>query len=143
MDTPIQIIYIQQLQETNSGNEKERARLVNELSRLRSGVSDATDAMKGAASGIGGKKDDGDKEERNEEEKKEKDEIDRYWELNKAIESVTEYVTSFWNSLSTFMGLVTKFFNTLPIEIRAVCITFFTTACTLGLLKILKHQEGV
>ena len=84
---------LQQLQETNSGNEKERARLVNELSRLRSGVSDATDAMKGAASGIGGKKDDGDKEERNEEEKKEKDEIDRYWELNKAIESVTESIS--------------------------------------------------
>ena len=55
------------------------------------------------------------------------------------IESLTDYISSFWNSLTTFMSLVTKFFNTLPIEIRAVTITFFTTACTLGLLKILKR----
>jgi len=55
------------------------------------------------------------------------------------IESLVNYITSFWSSLTTFMSLVTKFFNTLPIEIRAVCITFFTTACTLGILKILKN----
>lgn len=55
------------------------------------------------------------------------------------IEDLVNYVSSFWKSLSTFMGLVTKFFNTLPLEIRAVCITFFTTACTLGILKILKN----
>lgn len=55
------------------------------------------------------------------------------------LEDLTSYITSFWSSLTTFMSLVTKFFNTLPLEIRAVCITFFTTACTLGILKILKN----
>ena len=58
--------------------------------------------------------------------------------LTDIIDNTTNYISSFWNSLSTFMGLVTKFFNTLPIEIRAICITTFVTACTLGLLKILK-----
>lgn len=52
--------------------------------------------------------------------------------------SVVEYVSSFWNSLTTFMGLVTKFFNTLPIEIRAISITMFTTAITLGVIKFIK-----
>lgn len=54
------------------------------------------------------------------------------------FDSIADYISSFWNLLSTFMGLVTKFFNTLPIEIRAISITMFTTACTLGLLKIIK-----
>ena len=58
--------------------------------------------------------------------------------LTDIIDNTTNYISSFWNSLSTFMSLVTKFFNTLPIEIRAICITTFATACTLGLLKILK-----
>lgn len=58
--------------------------------------------------------------------------------LTDVIDNITNYISSFWNSLSTFMGLVTKFFNMLPVEIRAICITTFATACTLGLLKILK-----
>lgn len=49
-----------------------------------------------------------------------------------------DYISSFWNSLTTFMGLVTKFFNTLPIEIRAISITMFTTAITLGVIKFIK-----
>lgn len=49
-----------------------------------------------------------------------------------------DYIESFWRSLITFMGLVTKFFNTLPVEIRAISITAFTTAITLGVIKIIK-----
>ena len=52
--------------------------------------------------------------------------------------SSAEYLSSFWNTLTTFMGLVTKFFYTLPIEIRAVSITMFTTAITLGVIKFIK-----
>lgn len=51
---------------------------------------------------------------------------------------VVDYISSFWNSLTTFMGLVTKFFNTLPVEIRAISITMFTTAITLGVIKFIK-----
>ena len=58
--------------------------------------------------------------------------------VGNVVDSITDNISSFWNSLSSFMSLVTKFFNTLPIEIRAVSITCFTTACTLGLIKILK-----
>ena len=67
-----------------------RSEYTNLLSKLRSGTKDATDALSGAASGAGGKSDSGKKEERNEEYKNKEDEIDRYWELNKAIEEVTE-----------------------------------------------------
>lgn len=56
----------------------------------------------------------------------------------KPFEAVADYVSSFWNALTTFMGLVTKFFNTLPIEIRAISITAFTTALTLGVIKFIK-----
>ena len=58
--------------------------------------------------------------------------------LTNVIDNITDYISSFWKSLTSFMSLVTKFFNTLPIEIRAVCITTFTIACVLGLLKIIK-----
>lgn len=58
--------------------------------------------------------------------------------LTDVIDNITDYISSFWKSLTSFMSLVTKFFNTLPIEIRAVCITTFTVACVLGLLKIIK-----
>lgn len=54
------------------------------------------------------------------------------------FESLTDYISDFWNSLTTLMGLVTKLFNTLPIEIRAISITAFTTAVTLGLIKFIK-----
>lgn len=67
-----------------------RSEYTNLLSKLRSGTKDASDALGGAASGTGGKQGEGKKEERNEEYKNKEDEIDRYWELNKAIEAVTE-----------------------------------------------------
>lgn len=54
------------------------------------------------------------------------------------FDSVVDYISSFCSSLTTFMGLVTKFFNTLPIEIRAISITMFTTAITLGVIKFIK-----
>ena len=65
------------------------------LSKIRAGSSEASEAMEGASSGKGGKQDDkdgsgGSKEERNAEYKNADEEIDRYWELNKAIEQVTE-----------------------------------------------------
>ena len=58
--------------------------------------------------------------------------------INTVINSITDYISNFWNGLVTFMGLVTKFFNTLPIEIRAISITAFSTALTLGIIKFIK-----
>lgn len=69
-----------------------RSEYTNLLSKLRSGTKDATDALSGAASGVGGKSDSGDKDDKKEE-KKAEDEIDRYWELNKAIEEVEESIS--------------------------------------------------
>ena len=79
-----------ELLKANEENEKLVANYKNAQSKLRSGVTDATKSMKGAAAGTGGKIDDksGDKDKK--EEKKAEDEIDRYWELNKAIEKVDE-----------------------------------------------------
>lgn len=54
------------------------------------------------------------------------------------IENVTDILSSFWSSLTSFMSLVTKCFNSLPVEIRAISITTFTIGCILGLIKILK-----
>ena len=58
--------------------------------------------------------------------------------FNDIIENVTDILSSFWSSLTSFMSLVTKCFNSLPVEIRAISITTFTIGCILGLIKILK-----
>ena len=64
------------------------------LSKLRSGTKESTEALGGAASGKGGKSSDkSGGSDRKEEEKKIEDEIDRYWELNKAIEAVEEEIS--------------------------------------------------
>ena len=75
----------EELLKANEEKEKLIASYKNLQSELRSGVTDATKSMKGAASGTGGKAN-ADKKEQ----KKAQDEIDRYWELNKAIEEVEE-----------------------------------------------------
>ena len=79
-----------ELLKTNEEYEKLVASKKYQQSKLRSGVTDATKSMKSAADGTGGKIDDksGDKDKK--EEKKAEDEIDRYWELNKAIAKVEE-----------------------------------------------------
>lgn len=58
--------------------------------------------------------------------------------LSEIADNVTDTLSSVWSSIITFMNLFTKFFNTLPVEIRVISITTFTTACTLGIIKILK-----
>ena len=58
--------------------------------------------------------------------------------FSEIVDNVTDILSSVWSSIITFMNLFTKFFNTLPVEIRVISITTFTTACTLGIIKILK-----
>ena len=58
--------------------------------------------------------------------------------LSDIANNVTDTLSSVWSSITTFMSLFTKFFNTLPVEIRVISITTFTTACILGIIKILK-----
>lgn len=80
-----------------------RSEYTNLLSKLRSGTKDASDALRGAASGIGGKQEEK-KEERNEEYKKQEDEIDRYWQLNKAIDIVSESLEDLEKNQSNLYG---------------------------------------
>ena len=54
------------------------------------------------------------------------------------LENVTDTLSSVWDSIITFMSLVTKLFNTLPVEFRAVTITSFTIMCVLGIIKFIK-----
>ena len=58
--------------------------------------------------------------------------------LSDIVSNITNTVSSFWDSIVNFMGLVTKFFNTLPIEIKGVAITTFSMACMIALIKFLK-----
>lgn len=58
--------------------------------------------------------------------------------LSDIANNVTDTLSSVWSSITTFMSLFTRFFNTLPVEIRVISITTFTTACILGIIKILK-----
>ncbi len=58
--------------------------------------------------------------------------------LSDIVSNVTDTVSSFWDSIVNFMSLVTKFFNTLPIEIKGVAITTFSMACMIALIKFLK-----
>lgn len=58
--------------------------------------------------------------------------------LTDVVSNISKYVSSFWDSIVNFMGLVTKFFNTLPIEIKGVAITTFSMACMIALIKFLK-----
>ncbi len=58
--------------------------------------------------------------------------------LSDIVSNITNTVSSFWDSIVNFMSLVTKFFNTLPIEIKGVAITTFSMACMIALIKFLK-----
>ena len=58
--------------------------------------------------------------------------------LSDIVSNITNTVSSFWDSIVNFMSLVTKFFDTLPIEIKGVAITTFSMACMIALIKFLK-----
>lgn len=58
--------------------------------------------------------------------------------LSDIVDNAMNTLSSFWNSFLSFMSLVTKCFNALPTEIRAISITTFTVGCVLGLIKIIK-----
>lgn len=58
--------------------------------------------------------------------------------LSSIVENLSNTLDGIWSSFTTFMGFVTKMFNTLPIEFRTIAITTFTVSCVLGLIKILK-----
>ena len=54
------------------------------------------------------------------------------------IGGIISNTSTFISSIAAFMSLISKFFYSLPFEIRAVIITSFTTMCTLGVIKFLK-----
>ena len=54
------------------------------------------------------------------------------------IGSILSNTSDFIYSITAFMSLISKFFSSLPLEIRAVILTSFATMCTLGVIKFLK-----
>lgn len=58
--------------------------------------------------------------------------------LSSIVDNLSSTLDGIWSSFTTFMGFVTKIFNTLPIEFRTIAITSFSVGCVLGLIKIIK-----
>ena len=58
--------------------------------------------------------------------------------ISDVISSVTDTLQSVWNTLTTFMSLVIRFFNVLPVEIRAIAISTFSIMCVLGIIKFIR-----
>lgn len=58
--------------------------------------------------------------------------------LSDFINNATNFTSDIWNAVSSFMGLVTKFFNTLPEEIRFLSITGFTVLEVIAIIKFLR-----
>lgn len=58
--------------------------------------------------------------------------------FSSVVSNISDTLEGVWNTLTTFMSLVTRFFRTLPSEFQAVAITSFTVMCTLGIIKFIK-----
>lgn len=58
--------------------------------------------------------------------------------LTDIIDNVSDFTSDIWNAVSSFMGLVTKFFNTLPEEFRYLSITSFTVLTFIAIIKFIK-----
>ena len=58
--------------------------------------------------------------------------------LTDIIDNISDFTSDIWNAISSFMGLVTKFFNTLPEEFRYLSITSFTVLTFIAIIKFIK-----
>jgi len=58
--------------------------------------------------------------------------------LTDIIDNASKFTSDIWNAITSFMGLVTKFFNTLPEEFRAISILGFTVLVTISVIKFLR-----
>lgn len=58
--------------------------------------------------------------------------------LTDIIDNISKFTNDIWDAVSSFMGLVTKFFNTLPPEIRYLSITGFTVLIFISIIKFMK-----
>lgn len=54
------------------------------------------------------------------------------------VKNIGTTLSGIWDSFVYFMNFVTKMFNTLPAEFRAISITTFSVGCVLGIIKIIK-----
>ena len=54
------------------------------------------------------------------------------------IDNISEKSEYLWTTLTSFMSLVTRLFNTLPVEFRTILITSFSIMVTLGVIKFIK-----
>lgn len=58
--------------------------------------------------------------------------------LSGIVDNVSNFTSDIWNAISSFMGLVTKFFNTLPEEFRYLSITSFTVLTVIAIIKFIR-----
>lgn len=58
--------------------------------------------------------------------------------LTDIIDNISDFTSDIWNAISSFMGLVTKFFNTLPEEFRYLSITSFTVLAVIAIIKFIR-----
>lgn len=58
--------------------------------------------------------------------------------LANIVDNIEQFSTDIWNAVQSFMGLVTKFFNTLPPEFRYLSITAFTVLIFIAIIKFVK-----
>lgn len=58
--------------------------------------------------------------------------------LTDIIDNISDFTSDIWNAISSFMGLVTKFFNTLPEEFRYLSITSFTLLTAIAIIKFIR-----
>lgn len=58
--------------------------------------------------------------------------------LTGIIDNISDFTSDIWNAISSFMGLVTKFFNTLPEEFRYLSITSFTVLAVIAIIKFIR-----
>lgn len=58
--------------------------------------------------------------------------------LTDIVDNATNFTSDIWNSITSFMGLSTKFFNSLPEEFRTLSITAFTTLVIIAIIKFIR-----
>lgn len=58
--------------------------------------------------------------------------------LTDIVDNASDFTSDIWNAISSFMSLVTKFFNTLPEEFRIISISGFSILITIAIIKFLR-----
>lgn len=58
--------------------------------------------------------------------------------LTGLLDNFDDFSEGIWSAITSFMGLATKFFNTLPPEFRALSVSAFTTLIIIAIIKFIR-----